>query len=193
MTDSSTSSPTTTFIGPRTDTAGSPDASPQAATGWGRIVLGLTRIVFGFVFLWAFLDKTFGLGFATPAESAWIAGGSPTAGFLSSTAGSFAPLFHALAGQPWVDWLFMLGMLGTGLAFVAGIALPVAASAAVLIMSLMWLASFPLETNPAVDEHIVYSLLAIMLALTHAGRSWGVPTLLAQSRLVVPGRLRWAF
>ena len=42
-----------------------------------RRVLAVLRIMFGFYFLWAFLDKTFGLGFATPAAKAWINGGSP--------------------------------------------------------------------------------------------------------------------
>ena len=40
-------------------------------------LLGLLRILMGWLFLWTFLDKTFGLGFATTAEKAWIAGGSP--------------------------------------------------------------------------------------------------------------------
>ena len=45
---------------------------------------GLARISLGWVFLWAFLDKTFGLGYATESKDAWIDGGSPTFGFLSS-------------------------------------------------------------------------------------------------------------
>ena len=44
--------------------------------------LAVTRILVGFVFLWAFLDKTLGLGFATTPEKAWLAGTSPTTGFL---------------------------------------------------------------------------------------------------------------
>ena len=41
-------------------------------------VWAIARISLGWIFLWAFLDKTFGWGFATPANRAWIAGGSPT-------------------------------------------------------------------------------------------------------------------
>ena len=52
-----------------------------------RRALAVLRIMFGFYFLWAFLDKTFGLGFSTPAERAWINGGSPTRGFLSGVEG----------------------------------------------------------------------------------------------------------
>jgi hypothetical protein len=35
-----------------------------------RFVLAATRLSLGWVFLWAFLDKTFGLGRGTPAENA---------------------------------------------------------------------------------------------------------------------------
>jgi thiosulfate dehydrogenase [quinone] large subunit len=49
----------------------------------------------------AFLDTTFGLGYATPAARAWINGGSPTKGFLSNVAvGPFESTFHAWAGAP---------------------------------------------------------------------------------------------
>ena len=45
-----------------------------------RKLLAVGRIVIGWTFMWAFLDKVFGLGFATPAERAWTEGGSPTTG-----------------------------------------------------------------------------------------------------------------
>ena len=48
------------------------------------LVRAITRISLGWVFLWAFLDKAFGLGRATPAENAWLDGGSPTNGFLAN-------------------------------------------------------------------------------------------------------------
>jgi thiosulfate dehydrogenase (quinone) large subunit len=61
------------------------------------------------MFLWAFLDKTFGLGYSTSSAHAWIHGGSPTKGFLASlNAGPFTTMFHHWAGQSWADWLFML-------------------------------------------------------------------------------------
>ena len=43
-----------------------------------QYVLGLLRLIIGWVFFWAFIDKVFGLGFATTAEKAWLAGVSPT-------------------------------------------------------------------------------------------------------------------
>ncbi len=49
----------------------------------GAVALIGLRLSLGFLFLWAFLDKTFGLGYSTPSAHAWIRGGSPPKGFLS--------------------------------------------------------------------------------------------------------------
>src|SRR3989344_3561195 len=79
--------------------------------------LALARIALGLIFFWAFIDKLFGLGFATKPENAWLAGGSPSTGFLSNAVhGPFAGLYNALSGVAIVDWLFMLGLLGLGVA-----------------------------------------------------------------------------
>ncbi|GIF01779.1 DoxX family membrane protein [Paractinoplanes rishiriensis] len=148
--------------------------------------LAVLRISTGFAFLWAFLDKTFGFGYATPTERAWINGGSPTRGFLSNVeVGPFESFFHNIAGDPWADWLFMLGLLGIGLAFILGIGMRIAAAAGALMMALMWIAEWPLDkttsagepsgsTNPIVDYHLIYGLAGIVLALTYAGHTWGL-------------------
>ena len=92
------------------------------------------RIATGFVFLWAFFDKLFGLGYSTPSERAWINGGSPTKGFLGSIeAGPFASTFRSIAGDWWVDWLFMVGLLAVGLAVMLGVGLRLAAVTAMTI------------------------------------------------------------
>jgi thiosulfate dehydrogenase (quinone) large subunit len=148
--------------------------------------LAVFRVVLGFEFLWAFLDKTFGLGYATPAERAWINGGSPTKGFLSRVAvGPFESTFHAWAGATWADWLFMLGLLAIGVALIVGVGLRIAAVSGSLMMLLMWAAEWPLDkltsageptmsTNPIVDYHIIYALALIALAVTFAGNIWGL-------------------
>ncbi|MBM2622965.1 DoxX family membrane protein [Actinoplanes sp. LDG1-06] len=140
--------------------------------------LAVTRISLGFVFLWAFLDKTFGLGWSTPWERAWINGGSPTKGFLSSVeVGPFQGFFHSIAGDAWANWAFMLGMLGIGIALIAGIGLRVAAVSATAVMAMMWAAEWPLasgSSNPVVDYHFIYAVAAIALALTYAGHTWGL-------------------
>ena len=140
--------------------------------------LAVLRISTGLVFLWAFLDKTFGFGYATPAAKAWINGGSPTKGFLASVdVGPLQGFFHTIAGNPVADWGFMLGMLGIGLALVLGIGLRVAAVAATAMMALMWLAEWPLaqgSSNPLVDYHVIYAIGAVTVALTYAGHTWGL-------------------
>lgn len=145
----------------------------------GRYALALLRLATGFIFLWAFLDKTFGLGFSTPAERAWIKGGTPSQGFLNSDSvvGPLKPFFGSIA-SPLSDVLFMAGMLGIGLAVMLGIGLRVSAIAGSIIMVLMYLAEWPFaantgSTNPAVDYHIIYALALIVIAATSAGDTWG--------------------
>ncbi|MEV4082287.1 hypothetical protein AB0J43_18655 [Nonomuraea fuscirosea] len=150
-------------------------ATPRPAAGY---VWALARISLGWIFLWAFLDKTFGWGFATPAAKAWINGGSPTTGFLKGTGeNALGGLFSALAGQAWVDWLFMAGLLGIGLALVLGIGIRIAAGAGTAMLLLMWAAELPLTTNPFMDDHIVYAIVLVGLALTGAGTTLGLGNL----------------
>lgn len=155
--------------------------SPAAAKA-----LAVMRIAIGFVFLWAFVDKLFGLHYSTSSAGAWINGGSPTKGFLSGVAvGPFQSLFHSFAGAPWADWLFMAGLLGIGVAMIAGVAMRVAAASGVLLLAFMWLAAYPLaqftsagaatrSTNPIVDDHFINALVLIVVALTGAGATWGL-------------------
>lgn len=138
--------------------------------------LAVARILLGVIFLWAFLDKLFGLGFATPAERAWLEGGSPTAGFLKGVEGPFAGLFNSLSGMPITDWLFMLGLLGIGVALILGVAVRLAAWSGALLMVLMWAASLPLENNPLIDDHIVYAVVLLVIG-------WALP----QQKLSIAG------
>ncbi|MEW2115709.1 hypothetical protein AB0945_11030 [Streptomyces sp. NPDC005474] len=154
------------------------------------------RLLTGFVFLWAFLDKTFGFGYATPSGKGWIDGGSPTKGFLGSVAaGPMESTFHSWAGDSWADWLFMLGLLGIGVALVAGVALRVAAVAGTVMLALMWLAEWPpakhlsdgsvsMSTNPFVDSHLIYAATLIVLAAVAAGDTLGAGRLWARLPVV---------
>ncbi|GAB3235828.1 DoxX family membrane protein [Glycomyces halotolerans] len=143
------------------------------STGVAR-ALAAVRIALGWVFLWAFLDKTFGLGFATPAGNGWIDGGDPTAGFLASRQGTFAELFQGMAGQVWASWLFMGGLAGLGIALILGIGLRLAAIGGSVLMLSMWMSMLPLKDNPVVDTHIFYALAMIALAIAGAGETWGL-------------------
>lgn len=165
-------------------------------------VLSVLRVATGFVFLWAFLDKTFGLHYSTPSAKAWIHGGSPTKGFLSSVeVGPLQSWFHSIAGADWVNALFMLGMLGVGVALIAGVGVRLAAFAGVPILALMWFAEFPLaqhttagapsgSSNPLVDYHFIYAVSLIVLAATYAGTTWGLGRSWAKIPFVQ--RHRWA-
>lgn len=137
-------------------------------------VWAVTRIALGFVFAWAFVDKLVGLGYATPAERAWVNGGSPTTGFLGGVEGPFSGVYQAISGQAWADWLFMAGLLGIGVALLAGVAMRIAAAAGALLLVLMWTAVLPIVNNPFLDDHLVYALVLVGLAAAGADRVWGL-------------------
>lgn len=160
-----------------------------SAEGSGAVfgrTLALLRLAIGFVFLWAFLDKLFGLGYATGRAAAWIHGGSPTQGFLSHVqVGPLRTVFHDWAGAGWVDLLFMLGLLGVGVAVMLGIGLRLSAVAGSLLLVLMWAAEWPMarhtvsgvatvSSNPFLDYHLIYALVLIAVAVGAAGRVWGL-------------------
>ncbi len=160
---------------PRTATPATAEATAGAVTARESAIAAL-RVGTGFVFLWAFLDKTFGLGYSTPSARAWIHGGSPTKGFLGSvSAGPFQSTFHSMAGQGWANWLFMLALLGIGLALTLGIGLRIAAVAGTVLVAMMWFAVYPParhaadgsatgSVNPFVDEHVMDALALIAVA-----------------------------
>ena len=136
--------------------------------------LAAVRIVLGFVFLWAFLDKLFGLGFATASAKAWINGGSPTTGFLKGVEGPFAEFFNSLAGQPFADWLFMAGLLGIGVGLIFGIGVRISVVAGSVMLLMMWMASLPIKTNPFVDDHIVYILVLAVIGAGVSRQKWSL-------------------
>lgn len=128
-------------------------------------VVTLLRVGMSLMFLWAFFDKVFGLGFATSPEIAWIAGGSPTAGYLQyATHGPFARAFQALAGSVFVDWLFMLGLLGIGTGLLIPKFIRIASYCGIVMLMLMYLSAFPPEHHPFIDNHLIYSLLLAFIA-----------------------------
>ena len=164
--------------------------------------LAVLRISTGFVFLWAFLDKTFGLGYATPAAKAWIHGGSPTNGFLGHVeVGPLQSTFRSIAGNGFIDALFMLTLLGVGVALLLGVVLRFAAVSGTILLVLMWAAEWPLarftstgeatgSTNPFLDYHLIFALALIAVAVFGTASAWGLgkwwcsrPTVAAHSFL----------
>lgn len=150
-----------------------------------RFTLAVTRLSLGWVFLWAFLDKVFGLGRSTPAENAWLDGGSPTAGFLgNATSGPLSSFYQDIAGATWADWSFMFGLAAIGTALLLGITMRLAAGAGALLLVMMWTAVLPPENNPFMDDHLVYALVLIVLALTSAGHTLGLGRIWEQLPIV---------
>ena len=161
-----------------------PLAAPAAATPVGtettaqkvtRYLYAGLRLALGWVFLWAFLDKLFGLGHETAEKAAWINGGHPTEGFLKFAAtGPFQGIYNDIAGAAWADWLFMLGLLGIGVALMLGIGMRIAAAAGATMLVLMWTAVLPPDNNPFMDDHLIYAAVLVVLALVGAGNTLGL-------------------
>jgi thiosulfate dehydrogenase [quinone] large subunit len=163
-------------------------ADTRSATA-ARYLLAGIRIALGWVFLWAFLDKTFGLGFATTSEKAWINGGSPTKGFLGSAKGPFSDFYHSIAGTGLANVLFMAGLLAIGVALILGVGMRLAAAGGALLVVMMWAAVLPPSSNPFMDDHLIYAAVLIVLALLGAGNTLGLGRRWAATPLVQ--RVSW--
>jgi thiosulfate dehydrogenase [quinone] large subunit len=161
-----------------------------------RRVLAVLRMGLGSIFLWAFLDKMFALGFSTgrledgsidffAQGGAALNGGSPTLGFLKfGSRGPLASFWQGIAGETWLNVLFMTVLAGVGLALLLGIGLRIAAISGSLLMLGMWSVALWPENHPFVDDHIIMALVLVVLALTAAGSTWGLGARWSRTRLV---------
>ena len=149
-----------------------------------RYLWAVTRLCLGWTFLWPFLDKLFGLGHQTTAAHAWINGGSPSMGFLSGAIGPFAGIYQAIAGAGWVNWMFMIGLLAIAVALLLGIGMRIAAVAGAVLLVLMWSASLPPQDDIFMDNHIIYALVLLGLAVVGAGNTLGLGRWWTQTALV---------
>ncbi|HET9721418.1 MAG TPA: hypothetical protein VFP32_00090 [Candidatus Saccharimonadales bacterium] len=158
-------------------------------------MLALARICLGCLFLWAFFDKLFGLGFSTCRDTAtnavhvacgaaWMRGGSPTTGFLSHATGPFAHWYGNLAGHSWVDYLFMAALLAVGVGLLLGIFMRLATLVGIGLLILMWAALLWPAANPVFDEHIVYIFVLAALNLANSQQKWGLRGWWASTDLV---------
>ncbi len=173
-------------------------APETRATKAARYVAAATRISIGWVFLWAFLDKLLALGFSTGRDpvtgavdrfgpAAWINEGSPTEGFLTfGTKGPLADFYQSFAGATWANWLFMIGLAGIGIALIAGVAMRIAAAAGVTMLVFMWSAALLPDNNPFMDDHLIYALVLVLLALIGAGKTFGLGTRWENLPIVAP-------
>jgi thiosulfate dehydrogenase [quinone] large subunit len=165
-----------------------------------RNALAVLRIAFGLTFLWAFFDKLLALGYSTGAvlneqgtktgidffsKDAWINGGNPTLGFLKfGASGPFKGFYNAIAGETWVNVLFMLGLLAIGIALTFGIAMRLGTIAGFVMYMMMWTVALWPANNPVLDDHILGALSMVVLGLALAGDTWGAGRIWARTQLV---------
>jgi thiosulfate dehydrogenase [quinone] large subunit len=159
----------------------------------GAVWWGALRVAIGWIFVWPFVDKLFGLGFTTcrsegssdidaMCDAAFAKGGSPTYGFLefgtneSHTGDLFSWMAPSSPTSPnIVDWLFMVALLAIGVGLMLGVASRLAALGGAVLLVFMYLAGFVWpEHNPLIDDHLIYALALLGVASTGAGRYLGL-------------------
>lgn len=130
----------------------------------GSLCLAVMRIILGWMMIWAFLDKMFGLGYPSPPEVAVINGGSPTEYYLSElVSGPFSGIWNALAGNTVVDTALMLGLLGVGIGMMLGIASKLSTIGMVVMVLLMFTLNIPPDDNPLVNYHVLYAVAGLAI------------------------------
>ena len=166
-------------------------------SGW---VWGLLRLAMGWVFLWAFLDRFFGLGFGTcritarvandPSQvggidylcdASFLQGGSAIHGFLttrtarSATGDWFSWMApdNAATQNIW-DLIFMFALLGAAVTLLLGILVRLGAIGAVILLVLIHLAGSVWPTgDPFLTYQLVYAVVLVGIAVADAGRFLG--------------------
>ena len=150
-------------------------------------VLGVLRIAMGFVFLWPFLDKLFGLGFGTAPENSWLAGASPTKGFLQfygvNQNSPFAFIFSDTLGSMYqlMDIVYMAMLLFAGLGLMTGIFVRLSSISTIIFMASIYLSAWiinPAEGaavyNPLIDDHIIYIIILALFLVRPVGDYLGL-------------------
>lgn len=164
--------------------AGDEVASVNAGSKLGWVMLSITRIAIGFVFLWAFFDKLIGLGLSTcrdaktgavtvMCDGAWLKGGPVTEGYLvygGNPSSPFHDFFVRLGAERWADWPFMIGLLSVGLALTLGIGTKLGACAGSVMLLFMYLTQLWPSNNPIIDEHVIYILTTFAIVWLELGR-----------------------
>lgn len=121
----------------------------------GEYFLAVFRILVGWIMFWPFLDKMFGLGFATPSGSGFIDGGSPSSFVVYVTSGVFSDFYTSLAGNAFVDVLLLLGCLVLGITLILGFASKLTTIAMTAFLFIMYTLVIPPADNPIIDYRII--------------------------------------
>lgn len=134
------------------------------AEGGARYVWAATRLGLGSMFVWAFLDKTFGFGYPTPRADAWIHGG--------------------LTGSAAADWLLAIGAGVAGICLSAGILMRIAGALGVMLLLAIWARNLPSPTTPLLGYHLIQVLVLVGLVLGGTGDTMGLGRIWGRLRLV---------
>jgi len=124
----------------------------------GRYALAVMRVCIGWMFLWGFLDKMFGLGFQTPNGMGVIDGVSPSSFVIYASSGIFADLFNSLAGNIVADVLMLSGLLCIGTTLMLGITPKIATVTGTIFFVIMHMVHLPPENNPVLYSDITLSV-----------------------------------
>lgn len=157
--------------------------------------LVVLRIVLGFGFLYAGLEKLFDFA----GTGSWSAAGFlkfATAGTVPNMTGHDPVTMAHNPTQPfWVDvaansslvgavnFLVVFGEIAIGAALILGVATRLAGSLGAVMMFLFWIAAWDFQYG-IVNEQFVYLLLAATVAYASAGRVFGLDAIIEKTDLV---------
>ncbi|HEY9523006.1 MAG TPA: hypothetical protein VIR33_07190, partial [Thermopolyspora sp.] len=106
----------------------------QEQTPSTRFVWALTRVVLGFVFIWAFLRDITGFASPAPPARSFLIGGGPVRDYMLSAHGALAGFFHALAGPTYTQTIFRATLALIGATLILGLGMRLAAIVGTILL-----------------------------------------------------------
>ena len=113
----------------------------------GGYCLAAIRIMIGWMMIWPFFDKLFGLGFQTGRGQGWVDGTSPSSFVNYVSGGFFGDFFNAIGGTLVVDILMMLALLVFGITLMLGFASKITTIGMTAFLLTMYLLHVPPTAN----------------------------------------------
>ena len=140
-------------------------------------LLGLLRIFFGLEFLWAFLDRFFGLGIATAPEASFLSGAKQTEGYLRFVTNPDSPFAFIFNGPDAlllelggiVDLMYMGMLFIGGITLITGIGVRIGGISTFLFFFSVWLATIPPEFHPFIEAHFLQMWILLFFAISDSG------------------------
>lgn len=136
-------------------------------TDKGLYALAVFRILSGWIMLWPFFDKLFGLGFQTSPGGGYIDGVSPSSYVVYVADGVFKEFYTSLAGNWVIDVVMMAALLVLGVTLISGITSKLTTFGMCAFLLVMYSLCIPPTDNPIIDYHIL--LLVGILATYFLG------------------------